>query len=92
MITDNDGKEYAENTFLDIETGKVDEEDQPITEKVMLIKPRDIQFCEVHKFDKEHSCTSCPYMFTGFQAHRHIQTNEGIFMRLPSHKLGKRLA
>lgn len=77
-----DGKEVHLDTWIE-------EEGQ----KVMYSRERPVNICNPsHKFDSNHECTRCPYVFVGFRSNIHIQTEDGIFERKPSHQLGKRLA
>lgn len=92
IVRDNDGNEYKAGEFIEIPTGEKDSGGNPITEEVMFLRIHDVPICEKHKFDNNHECTVCPYMFVGFQANKHIQTSGGIYMRLPGNKLGKRIA
>lgn len=53
----------------------------------MYSRLRTIKFCKTHRFDKNHECTRCPYVFTGFQANKHIQKAKGIYDRKTGDKL-----
>lgn len=87
MIKDNDGNEYPEGKWIDVPTGKKDEDGNDITERVQLFKTRPVHICEQHRFDKNHECTKCPYVFTGFRANLHIQKDNGIYWRATGKKI-----
>lgn len=61
---------------------------------VMYTREKVINFCVDgnHQLNSNHECNRCPFVFTGFRANMHIQTQDGIFERKPAHALGKRLA
>ena len=60
--------------------------------KTMYTREKEINFCTKHQFNSKHECNKCPFVFVGFRSHIHVQNEDGIFERKPSHTLGKRLA
>ena len=86
---------------FDEESGKHIEKEIPLNEwiddpetgeRTMYTREVDVNICENHQFNKQHECEKCPFVFTGFRANMHIQTDDGIFVRKPGHKPGRRLA
>lgn len=55
--------------------------DESTGERTMYTRLQNIPFCKTHEFDKNHECGRCPYKFTGFKAHEHIQKEDGIYLR-----------
>lgn len=62
--------------------------DEDTGEKTMYTRVQTIPFCDSHVFDRNHECTKCPYIFTGFKSHEHIQKADGIYNR----QTGKKVA
>jgi len=60
--------------------------------RVMYTRLKTIPICKNHYFNKQHECNRCPFIFVGFRANMHIQTEDGIFERKSGNKPGKRLA
>lgn len=83
-VKSNDGKqEVPLNQWVEDERGA----------KTMYTREKPINFCtDHHQFNVLHECNKCPFIFVGFRANMHIQTEDGIFERKPAHTLGKRLA
>lgn len=63
-------------------------EDANTGERIMYSRPQTIGICSTHAFDKRHECSRCPYVFTGFRGHLHIQKEDGIYER----QTGKKIA
>lgn len=63
-------------------------EDESTGRKTMYTRLQSIPICTTHAFDREHACGKCPYVFTGFRAHLHVQREDGIYSR----KTGKKIA
>ena len=61
--------------------------DESTGTKTMYSRLQNIPICKEHKFDREHECTKCPYVFTGFIAHKHIQKADGIYERTTGRKI-----
>lgn len=70
VVKGEDGSEVELNTWFD-EEGK----------QTMYVRPQEVPFCQEHTFNKQHECTKCPYIFTGFRGHMHIQKDNGIYER-----------
>jgi len=62
--------------------------DESTGAKIMYTRLQAIPFCQTHTFDKNHECTKCPYVFTGFKANKHLQKADGIYDR----RTGKKIA
>ena len=79
-VKDKEGNEYETDKWIEVGEGEE-------TEKVMFLKSQPVSFCKVHKFNKEHECTKCPFIFRGFKAHLHIQKDDGIYDRESGKKI-----
>lgn len=73
---------WVDEVLIDDETGE-----EIVTGQVMYTKAKSIPFCATHTFDKNHECTKCPYIFTGFRGHMHVQKQDGIYNRQTGKKI-----